>query len=162
MALRKLDLLPDSSNYTVKEGDDAISVTLDGGLPRQRLAVLDAAKTVECQWSLNRQSYDYFRAFYKLYTDLSGVAFLIDLIIDDSVIEEHTAFFEPGSVRLNEQRGHLYVMRAILQVKPIVRTIGYNEAIVVLFEQYGEATDTEFASVASLLETLMNTTLPAI
>lgn len=162
MALKKLGLLPDSSNYSVTEGNDAISVTLDGGLPRQRLDVLGASKTIECQWILDRAEYAYIRAFYKDVTLLSGVVFLIDLIIDDPVIEEHTVLFTPGSLQLSRQEGLAYTVKATLEAKPLIRTATYDSTIVALFDAYGSDYDTEFATVASLISTLMNTTLPAI
>jgi hypothetical protein len=162
MALGKLGLLPDSSSYSVKEGNDAISATLDGGLPRQRLDVLGATKTIECQWILDRAEYVYIRAFYNAITFLSGVAFLIDLIIDDSDIEEHTVLFTPGSLKLSKQEGLAYTVTASLEARPIIRTEGYNDIIVVLFDAYGSDYDTDFNIVAALTETLMNVTLPAI
>lgn len=162
MALKKLALLPDSNGYVVREGNDAIFTRLDGGLGRYRLDVLGASKTLDCQWSLDRSSYAYLRAFYKTAALLSGTKFLIDLIIDDSEIEEHVAYFEPGSLQLTEQKGLLYVVNATLEVKPILRTEGYDELLVAIFESYGEDYVNEYNSVAQLLETLMNVTLPAI
>lgn len=162
MALKKLKLVLDSSNYTVTEGKDAISVTLDGGLPRQRLDVLGASKTVECQFSLDRAEYAYIRAFYKEFANLSGSSFLIDLLIDDNQIEEHEVFFIPGTLKLTRQEGHLYVVKVTMEAKPIIRTAGYDNTIVALFDEYGSNYDTEFVIVASLLETFVNVTLPAI
>lgn len=162
MPLKKLKLALDSSNYSVKEGNDAISVTLDGGLPRQRLDILGSSKTIECQWILNRAEYAYIKAFYKEFATLSGTAFLIDLIIDDSAIEEHTVFFVPSSLKLSRQEGHAYTVKATLEAKPIIRTATYDNTLVALFDSYGSNYDTKFITVASLFSTFMNTTLPAI
>jgi len=162
MALRKFGLLPDSATYKVSEGADAIRTKLDGGLGRYRLDVIGATKTVEVQWSLNRAGYNYVRAFYNSYANLSGSPFLIDLIIDDQAPEEHTAYILPESFSLASHRGLLYVVKATLEVKPIKRTEGYYELIVTLFDEYGSNYDQEASDVFDALSNLVNIKLPTV
>lgn len=162
MVLRKFGIIPDSSSYVVTDGEDAIFTKLDGGLGRYRLDKVGASKTVECQFSLTRSEYSYFRSFYDEHAMHGGNSFLIDLVIDDSGLEEHQAFIKPGDVQLSEQVGLLYVVSMTLEVKPVIRTSGYNVILVAMFDAYGSKYDIEFASVASKLEVLVNTTLPAI
>ena len=71
-------------------------------------------------------------------------------------------YFLPGSLQLSEQRGHLYVVSAEIEAKPLIQSEGYDELIIALFAAYGEGYANEFNSVANLLETLVNVTLPAI
>lgn len=160
--MRKFILPPDSDSYQVTDGKDAIYTELGGGLGRYRLDVLGASFKVRCQWSLDRADYDYFRAFFKSFAEKGGLPFLVDLIIDASSIEEHTAYFIPDSVRLIRQEGHLYVVAADLEVRPIPREEGYDEIIVVLYEAYGASFEQQAITNLDLLEQLVNVDLPAI
>lgn len=158
----KLGILPDRAGYTVNEGSDSIFTELEGGAGRYRLDKIGAAKRLDVQWSLNRSDYAYVRAFYRTGSKLSSRAFLIDLIIDDFEAEEHTAFFIPGSFRLTDQRGHLYVVSAEIEARPLIQLEGFDELIIALFAAYGDDYAAEFDVVAGLLETFVNVTLPAI
>jgi hypothetical protein len=134
--MEKFQILPDSTGYSVTDGKEVISIQLDGGASRYRRDILNANSKVTCQWSFDRDEYQYMRAFYKTTTSNGSIPFLIDLILDESALTEHQAYFVPGSMALREQRGHLYLVSAELDVKPIPRDVLYDESLVMIWSNY--------------------------
>ena len=120
MAMATLGLLPDSDGYAVADGLMANAVMLDGGAPRVRLDQLGAVKTVDCQWTLSTDDYDYLMAFYRTGAGNASLPFLINLpgIDDSDITSTYTAYFVPGSLKLATQQGLTYVMKAQLWVIP--------------------------------------------
>lgn len=152
----KLQLPPDSAGYSVTDGKEVVSIQLDGGAARYRRDILNANSKVTCQWSCDRDEYQYLRAFFKTATSQGSLPFLIDLALDDPALTEHQAYFVPGSMALREQRGHLYVVAAELDVKPIPRDAAYDESLVMMWSSYAP----EPALFLNQLEQLVNVNLP--
>jgi len=152
----KFQLPPDSAAYTVVDGKEVVAVQLDGGAARYRRDILNANSKVTCQWTFDRDEYQYMRAFYRTATSNGSLPFLIDLALDDPALTEHQAYFVPGSMSLREQRGLMYVVAAELDVKPIPRDQAHDECLVMIWSNYAP----EPALFLNQLEQLVNVQLP--
>ena len=152
----KFQLPPDSAAYTVVDGKEVIAIQLDGGAARYRRDILNANSKVTCQWTFDRDEYQYLRAFYKTSTSNGSLPFLIDLALDDPALTEHQAYFVPGSMSLREQRGHMYVVAAELDVKPIPRDQAYDESLVMIWSGYAP----DPSLFLNQLEQLVNVQMP--
>jgi hypothetical protein len=153
----KFQIPPDSQGYTVVDGDEVLSVKLDGGASRYRRDVLNSNSLVNCQWSLDRNEYNYARAFFKFATANGSQPFLIDLVLDEAMaLTEHTAWFVPGTMQLRQQQGHLYVISAQMEVAPIPRNAALDESLVTMWTFY-QPDPTAFMN---RLEKLVNFDLP--
>lgn len=147
---------PDQSGYSVTDGNEVIAVKLDGGASRYRRDVLGATSTVTVQWSVDPDVYRYLRAFYKTATANGSTPFLIDLLLDEPSLTEHKAYFVPGSMRLQSQKGLEYIVAAQLEVTPDLPDTAYDEGIVLMFEEYGNGTPV----FINELEHLVNVQIP--
>lgn len=113
----KCKLVPDQSNYQIKEGKDTVSVELGGGAARYRRDLLGSAVEIEIQWSLNPTEYQYLRAFYN-YLNKGADAFLIDLVFETATLQEYVAHFKPGTWKLSSIKGQSFTIRTTLEVTP--------------------------------------------
>lgn len=118
MPLTKCNLAPEKQGYTHQDGNEVISVALDGGLSRTRKDKINAAMTVSVQWSCDKITYNYMRSFYRGVTESGALPFLIDLLIDDAcTLTEVEARFVPGTFRLASHSGINYIITATLEIK---------------------------------------------
>ena len=122
---------------------------------------MNATSIVNVTWTFTRSQFEYFRAFYKGSTVSGALPFLIDLVLDEAfALTEHQANFIPKKVRTSRVRGHSYQVTADLEVKPFAYADGYYDAIVFLYEEFGD----DAAGAASLfnqLEQFVNVDLPS-
>jgi len=132
--MAKLLLLPESSGYVYSLANEVVAVELEGGLTRSRRDVVGASSFVECQWTLNREDYQYFRAFYNFETDRGASPFTIDLLLDQPYLQEFTAKFVADSLRLSEHQGLMYRLSARLEVVPIYDS-DFDEMILLFYSQ---------------------------
>jgi hypothetical protein len=89
---------PDSTGYSVTEGDTNVFIDLLGGDPRVRADLLGAVKRVPCQWTLKPYDFIYMMAFYRTSTGFGSLPFLIPLLgIDDMTPRNYTARIVPGT-----------------------------------------------------------------
>jgi len=116
----KLIRPPDKASYSVDFGQETVRQQLDGGAGRYRKDIAHSSSVVGCQWQLNQNDYDYFMAFYRRQTRNASLPFTIDLIVDGEDLTERTVHFIPGTVRLVQHSGSLYVVGANLEVHAIV------------------------------------------
>tara|TARA_Y100001973_G_C5206110_1_gene341641 strand:+ start:471 stop:947 length:477 start_codon:yes stop_codon:yes gene_type:complete len=154
--MNKMTIPPDQSGYSVTDGNEVVATKLDGGASRYRRDILGATSTVTVQWSVGPDVYRYLRAFYKTATANGSSPFLIDLLLDEPSLTEHKAYFVPGSMRLQSQKGLQYVVAAQLEVTPDLPDTAYDEAIVLMYEEYG----TDAPAFLNQLEQLANVDLP--
>lgn len=159
--LTKLNLIPDSSSYSVTDGQEVIRIELDGGAGRYRQDVLNATSVVNVSWSIGPEKYRYLRAFYKQVANGGSEPFAIDLIMDDSALTEHKAYFIPGSMQLRRQEGMLYVVSARLEVYPLTGTEDDDLIFALLYSEFGEGWESIFATFESDFNTVINTNLPS-
>jgi len=119
MQLQKLDLLPERNGYTYKPGNSIVTIELEGGLSRSRVDQVNSASYVDCQWVLNREQYEYFRAFYNGITFKGVAPFLIELILDKSFPQEVQVKFVPDTVEMSDPFGMVLTCKATLELIPI-------------------------------------------
>lgn len=165
MPLKKLLLTPAESGYTVDDGDETLSIKLDGGKARYRKDMLNATATVRVRWQCDRYEYEYLKAFYKgSASDTGATPFLLDLIIDEAFqLTEHTCYFIPGKFKLNRIRGHLHEVQADLEVIPKTYFDGYYDIIVLLYELFpDDPTGTAATAYFNAIHQLVNVEMPSI
>ena len=151
-----LALAPDQAGYSVTEPEEVLAVQLDGGLPRFRQDLIGGAKKVTVQWTIGPADYSYLKAFYRTTVGRGAEAFLVDLILDEPVLTQHEAYFNPGTMKLTGVQGLTYTVKAELFVKPIAPDTEYDEALVELVGIYG----TDTTRMLNLFEEFANVTLP--
>jgi hypothetical protein len=121
----KLKFSPDSTGYSVLDGNTNVFTQLDGGDPRVRADKLGAAGTVAVQWTLGPANYKLLRAFYRTGTKNGSEPFQVDLVgIDDDQVRTYTARFVPGTFKLASQSGLTYIQTASLWVVPLSASAG--------------------------------------
>lgn len=159
----KFAIPPESSGYMVEDAAaDVIAIKLDGGASRYRRDRIGSNSKVSVRWTFDPDEYRYFRAFYRFLTENGAKPFRIDLVLDTQFPEEHVAHFVPGTVRLQEQRGHAYFVSAELEVEPTVFEDEEAElANAVLFGAFGSDYPTAFPLFEDKLDVLMNIEIPA-
>lgn len=164
MALTKFVYIPDSSGYSVQDAAaDVIAIQLDGGASRYRRDRIGSNSNVSVRWTFDPEEYRYFRAFYRFLTEKGAKPFLIDLVLDTQFPEEHVAHFVPGSVRLQEQRGHAYFVTAELEVEPTLFEDEEAELMMAtLFSIYGDNYATAFPIMENQLDDIVNVQLPGV
>jgi len=158
MALTKLTIPPNQASYSVKDGNETLSVKLDGGQSRYRRDILEASSIVDVAWSVNGAEFQYLRAFYKTTSRRGSLPFLIDLYLDLPTLTEHEAYFVKDTVKFPSQRGLEFTVSAQLEVKPLEADDDYNQAIVDLYNEYGSYEAAQ--EVLAQLEQLTNVDLP--
>lgn len=154
----KLILPPDQSSYSVVDGEENLRQILDGGLGRYRRDVIGASSTVNCQWTVDRNNYQYLRSFYNIITE-SASPFLIDLYIDAPYLTEHTAYFIPNTMRLSSQSGLTFTLTCQIEVEPIDNS-EFDTTFIELIQAYGSPE--EVSAIFVSLEKLVNVDLPKI
>jgi len=162
MALTKLTIPPDQASYSTKDGNETLSVKLDGGQSRYRRDILEASSAVTVVWSATPGQFQYLRAFYKTVALRGALPFLIDLYLDLPTLTEHEVHFVPGSFGLTGQRGLQFTVSAQLEVKPLEVDDEYNETIVMLYNEYGslEVAKATLDQLAQLVNVDMPGSLP--
>jgi hypothetical protein len=153
----KLALIPESDGFQVTDGNEVIAIALDGGASRFRRDKLGASSVVNVRWVMDPGQWQYWRAFYRTATKRGSLPFLCDLLSEDgSGLAEHTCSFVPGSVRLPEQRGLMYVQEATLEVTPIAGDEEFDMSLILLYAGTGDLTEEFVGSI----EELVNVTMP--
>jgi hypothetical protein len=143
--MAKLMLAPDQAGYSATDGEEVLSVKLDGGASRRRHDVLGATATIKAGWTLTAAEYDYMKAFYRVYRT---AAFTIDLILDDSELSEYEAHFA-GPPSLREIRGLAIGVEAELEVTPHVRDVALDDMLLSVAD--GSIEYDVFAALARLV-----------
>lgn len=116
----KFTIPPDRDGYSVADGEETLSVQLAGGFSKYRKDISKSSSKLTASWTLNKMGYNYFRSFYKVFTNSGTDSFLMDLFIDDPFeLTEHECHFIPNTVKLVSQKGESFTVSANLEVKPI-------------------------------------------
>jgi len=107
----------DKSGYTVKYGEESVSVQYSGNIPKQRRTFFNASRLASLKWNCNPEDYITFFEAYRYWVFNGGKPFYMDLFMDKSVLTRHRCTFVPGTVRLSSHQGHLHVIEADLEVE---------------------------------------------
>lgn len=148
----------DFQGYAASVGSDVVMQELEGGPGRYRQDCLRATSVVNARWTVTRDEFVYARAFYNADTNHGADAFLIDLTIDNSSVEEVVAHFVPGSFHWEFDSG-VFVITAQLEVERNPEDSAFDEALVALAGGFGVDETLILTGLASL-ERLVNVDLP--
>lgn len=108
----------DKSSYTVKYGEEAISVQHSGNTSKQRRTFFNASRLVSLRWNCNKADYITFFKAYRYWTVNGGKPFYMDLFMDRStILTKHRCTFVPGTVRLSSHQGNLHVIEADIEAE---------------------------------------------
>jgi hypothetical protein len=157
MTMRKLMVTPSQASYSAQLGSEVLQAQVAGGPSRRRRDFIGAPTYVSVTWLLPGSGFQYLEAFYRTATVNGTDPFLIDLVIDDASLEEYTAMFVPGSYMINGVQGDATSVSAQLEVEAKVPDADLDNAILDLYELYGDEMSTWFEALA----VLVNVTLPA-
>lgn len=180
MPLLKLDYKSNPDGYRVAWANGVDVQAVQGGPFRQRLDTLTPAPTVTVSWVFTPAQYEAFRDDYEDTLEGGALSFLIDLVLDEPLLVEHEAAFMLDSLSLAQIDGHRVRVGASLEVKPVVPDVEYDEAVIMLFEEYGSAEEIygllpslgyltnlafpsnipRFGELLGLLDVLVNSDLP--
>jgi hypothetical protein len=114
----KLTIPVSVDGYTVADGREILFNQM-GGFANYRPNIPHSPKLVTATWTVDRNGYKYIRDFYRTAVKEASTPFKVDLIIDEAELTEHDCFFVPNTMRLQEQRGHRYVVSASLEVRAL-------------------------------------------
>lgn len=126
MALFTLGIPPDANGYRAIPGNSVVAIQLDGGGPRMRADQLGIVSTVDVQWTLDPDAYNYMLAFFRSGAGANGVPgclpFLCPLVGIDNALSDtpqlYTCWFVPQTFGLKSQSGLTYIVGAQLWVVP--------------------------------------------
>jgi hypothetical protein len=111
----KFPIPPDEAGYSFNDGQEVFAIATEGGPARYRKDIIDSTTRVTVKWIVGQDDYTYLRSFYRALSN-GAVSFTIDLILDDSIPQTKTAYFVPGSMKLDSQSGYSYNVSAELEV----------------------------------------------
>lgn len=115
----KVTLSPDQDGYSFTDGEETLRAVLDGNAGRYSPSYYNAAITLNCQWTCDREEFEYMRGVYRTHVDEGHAPFPIDLVIESGLKVEYQVIIVPGTFGLKSQRGHMYVLGATISVQPL-------------------------------------------
>lgn len=153
--IQKLIIPPDQNGYSVMDGNEVLSVQLDGGASKFRQDILNSVSKVSVQWTLDATQFNYIRSFYK-YTLISGsLPFLLDLYIDNPFeLTEHVCHITPGTFSLKSQMGQSFVVGCTIEAEPIADQNLIDAGL--LYGLFGE----QYVAYNDTFDNLMNVEIP--
>lgn len=110
--------LPEQDGYSIRRGNDLVSVRLGGGPARVRRDSLGTPHEVTCTWMCDVSEYTYLIGWFRERVQARSAFFRIPLLIDAPVAVNHLARVLDGPEELASTRGHSFVVRATLEVMP--------------------------------------------
>lgn len=115
----RFNLLPDRDGYNVVYSNQCIKETLlDGGVSAKRLDFTDVTYIVDCQFTLTKSKYEYFKTFTATYY-AGPVWFDILLVIEPYIplypIRNYKAQIVPGTDRLTRVNGNTFTVAMQLE-----------------------------------------------
>ena len=153
MAIPTLALIPDSSGFSANVGDGVLSVKLNGGASRYRRSYIGSTYSVSCSWILNRDQYNYIKAFFRTACNEGSTPFYVKMIFEDDVLKPYKAYWKPQTFSLSSiEAGEVFTVSAELEVYPNTNA-DKDDAIILAFE--GKLSESE-----DELNTITNYDLP--
>lgn len=157
----KVPFHPDQQAYRATPPPESVlEAQLSGGRPFQRRGILNGNWSVAVQFSCDRKEYDLLCGFYSLW-ESNPRPFKINLILNESKLQEYVATFNAGSFSLASQRGLSYTVTATLSVRPnkIYISDNLNVARAVAVGIYGSEEEAKRQSMLPLYE-IVNIIMP--
>lgn len=156
MTLPKLALMPDEPSYSGAIGTGFYYNALGGGSGRRRRKFIGTVHTFSLTFTLSGVAYDYWWAFYGTVIAEGSLPFLIDLIVDEAEPATYQASMLPDTHQISGVAGEARVVTFEVEVVPTIRDADYDNALVLLYGQYGE----EGPGFLAALEQLVNVRMP--
>lgn len=117
--MAKLNLLTNSSDYTLVEGAQLLYQALEGGLAKTRLDFVDdVEKSITVGWACSPTEYTYLQEFIRQNIADDGPPFDIDLIVGTNLVVEYSARLVPESFKLNGMDGYTFNCTAEILAVP--------------------------------------------
>lgn len=113
--MAKLTLRPDEASYAQTPGSEVASVQLDGGRAWRRKTKENASSIVNATWVLEEVEHQVFWAFYRGNTSRGSLPFDMDLVLEDSILEDVECYFN-GEPALASKDNGVYTITAELEV----------------------------------------------
>lgn len=149
--MQKLAIRPNAGSYRIKRpNNDVLSVTLQGGLSRQRQDKIGTPVLISVSWMADESGYTYLNAFFNTIVKKGSLPFLCDLVLDKPALTEHTCRYVPGSFELTSTIAYIFNCSAQFEVLPIVPDEEFDTMFVGLYETYGVLLDSYFAGFSRL------------
>lgn len=151
----KLPFLPIQAGYSQTPGSESASVALDGGRAWRRKTKANSSSLVTATWIFNQLQLDVFWAIFRANTERGVLPFTMDLVIEDSSLQDVTCWFvgEPNTAQL---QGLNYTVTAQLEVQRPTYDPAYDAALVDGYVTYGEG----LAEIFDRLAIFANEDLP--
>lgn len=153
MSLRRLNLAPDVQGYQIAEPTGHVYTKLAGGASRIRRDFDSAPVEIDVQWTCDEQEYNYLTTFHRV---TANEPFTMALIVHSPEFTDHEVRFVPASFKTSNIQGRKYVVRAKLEVVPLVSDLDFDEGLVTTFEAFGQ----EGPAAYGLLTQLVNVDMP--
>jgi glycerophosphoryl diester phosphodiesterase len=135
MPLPHLAIVPDANSYSSDDGTEVLATSMDSGAGRYRRDKRGAVKKVNVQWTMGREAFTYWRAFWNTSVRRGTLPFTCDLLSEDGGGPvSHKCSFVPGSVSMPSQEGLTFVQTAALEVIPLPVDDDFNEEVIAIFE----------------------------
>lgn len=150
MPLPKLRLEIPQEGYALVDGEAVLRAKVGAGPSRQRLDMLGAPAEIDMTLVLGGGEYQYWRAFYRSTLVEGALPFLVDLVIDTATPQECTAKIIPGTHRLSGVNGDAHMVQMRLEVVMPDPPVD-DAAIIMLYEQYGDAAPFLLDQLATLV-----------
>lgn len=142
MAIPTLALVPDSSGYSANVGDGVLSVKLKGGASRYRQDKIGSTYDVSVSWVLNRDQYNYIKAFYRTACNYGSTPFYIKLIFEDDTLKPYKAYWKPQTFGLTgTEAGEVFQVSAELEVHPSSNVTADDDILIAFEGNFTEAED---------------------
>jgi hypothetical protein len=137
MPLPKLLLSVPQDGFALQEADEAVlRAKTSSGESRQRLDQIGAPLTAQIQLFLSEAGYQYWRVFWRSQISQGALPFLLDLVIENSAIEECQVKVIPGSYQTTIQ-GTTHLVAFQIEIKrPATPSAEFDTAILDLWGAY--------------------------
>jgi hypothetical protein len=134
MPLSKLLFPPDSRSYNLRNGDDVVEISVEGGKARRRRDYSRKPVTISVKWVFKLEEYQYFMAFYNTALKKGSLPFLIDLIVHNPFPEEYEASIVSGTLSAEEPVGLAINVECDLEVLPKLST-NFDTMVLYLYDK---------------------------
>jgi hypothetical protein len=142
--------------------DDVVSSQLQGPVPQIRKGLDKNFLLVNVGFALVGSDIDAFLTFYRTTLLNGALPFQVALIIDSHELTNHKAFFMPGSLKQNKISPDAMYFSAQFEVEPLNYDIDTGQAIVNLYNEFGDGWETEFPTEENELDQVVNEDLPEV
>lgn len=115
----KLAIPPEKASYSYNLNSGIVSVTLQGGKSKSRLDYVGNTSMVSCEWNLDDEEFNYFMTFYHTVAGKGAREFTMDLILNNTALQNHVCKFVPDTLVLNSPSTKAFNVTAELEVAPI-------------------------------------------